>query len=126
MDKFLTISTSFFTTKWIAALKVKVRRAFNSRFFSNRVYRQAVNEISCDEGRFTDVLTKCSEDRNSSNEMKYTEKKKSYSPKTTCPAKKMDEVTDSIHAFLTSHFELRYNVLTDQTEYRPPIGRYSV
>ena len=123
MDKFLTISTSFFTTKWMSALKFKVCRAFNSRFFANRLYRQAVNEAPCDEGPLTDVHTKCSEDGKSSKEMKNAEKKKLNSPKTACPAKKMDEVTDSIHAFLSSHFELRYNVLTEQTEYRPIGGR---
>ena len=37
--------------------------------------------------------------------------------------KKMDDVTESIHVYLTTHFELRYNVLTEQTEYRPIGGR---
>ena len=34
-------------------------------------------------------------------------------------AKQMDEVTSGIHSYLTSNFELRYNLLTEQTEYRP-------
>ena len=34
-------------------------------------------------------------------------------------AQKMDEVTNGIHVNLTSRFELRFNVITEQTEYRP-------
>ena len=38
-------------------------------------------------------------------------------------AQKMDEVTNGIHSYLTSRFELRFNVITEQTEYRPIGGR---
>ena len=38
-------------------------------------------------------------------------------------AQKMDKVTKGIHSNLISRFELRFNVITEQTEYRPIGGR---
>ena len=46
-----------------------------------------------------------------------TKKNVSGAPATT--AKKMDEVTESIGKYLNDHYELRYNVLTELTEFRP-------
>ena len=40
-------------------------------------------------------------------------RKKSNPKKPADQAQKMDETTEEIHAYLTSHFELRYNVLTE-------------
>ena len=45
---------------------------------------------------------------------------KSNAPATT--SKKMDEVSESICGFLKDHYELRYNVLTELTEFRPKGG----
>ena len=38
-------------------------------------------------------------------------------------ALRMDKLTNAIHSNLTSRFELRFNVITEQTEYRPIGGR---
>lgn len=39
--------------------------------------------------------------------------------------RKVDTVTSGIQTYLESHFELRYNVITEQTEYRPIGGNLS-
>ena len=55
--------------------------------------------------------------------LKLSKKRKPDRNRTVRMAMKMDKVTNEIHSNLNSRFELRFNVITEQTEYRPIGGR---
>lgn len=103
---------SNFTNVWVGNLKMRVRQVLLNRVLKLTNYMSG----------YGDATVMKSELNSNKSEGKRPPSCKSGKEK-FAGHPRMDDVTDGISQYLNERYELRYNVLTEQTEYRPEGGR---
>ena len=148
MNNFSNFANDLFATKWVSNLTVKVREALVKKVMnlSNLVARReqmddAKNWVKERKANADRIVVGIQQEQ-SRNELKkerqklecgnqkpqngksLDQKSMDLKPQKQKPQNgKLDDVTEGIRNFLNRHYELRYNLLSEQTEYRPIGGQ---
>ena len=113
---------SNFTTKWANIMTLKVCKVLldNIMNFTNRISHNDVEANRMYKENVSSQHETVAQPQRMSVQRKIPDKKKEQ---TSDETKREKDVTEGICNYLYDRYELRYNVITEQTEYRPIGGR---
>ena len=111
-----------FTTKWVSHMTMKVRQVLLNNVM-NLANRISLNSVSVNNGHKENDSQQpetIPQPKRLVTQRKIPDKKQKLR---SDEAKRQEDITEGISNFLNSRYELRYNVITEQTEFRPMGGR---